>query len=317
MITDRDVTRAVRDWLEEGVTVLPDHALDEVLEQVPSTPQRRRGPAWRTDLVNSTLKLGLAAAAVIVVAVVGGGFLLRPGPNLGGPSTSGDPTATPTVAPSATAEPSAAPTPTPAPSSTPIPAGELEGLSDSDLAAGRWNLSAEFPVAVAFTLGDGWVLVSPGTVRDGVAIAKEAPDAPNAVVFIVVTPTDMYADACNYRSGLLTPRLGPTVDDFVTAVTAQANTEIVRAPEPVTVDGYTGVTLTIRNAADGVTCGELTRWPTSAGDRTSPMGEVSRLWVLDVEGTRVVIDIGSQPTPDPDVLAEAEAIVESIDLGPR
>ena len=48
MSTDRDVTRIVRSWLEEGVTALPDRVLDAVLDQLPATPQRRaRWPAWR------------------------------------------------------------------------------------------------------------------------------------------------------------------------------------------------------------------------------------------------------------------------------
>ena len=41
MSTDRDTTRIVRSWLEEGVTELPDRVLDAVLDQLPATPQRR------------------------------------------------------------------------------------------------------------------------------------------------------------------------------------------------------------------------------------------------------------------------------------
>ena len=47
MSTDRDTTRIVRSWLEEGATALPDRVLDAVLDQVPTTRQRRaRWPAW-------------------------------------------------------------------------------------------------------------------------------------------------------------------------------------------------------------------------------------------------------------------------------
>ena len=44
MSTDRDTTRIVRSWLEEGATALPDRVLDAVLDQVPATSQRR--PLW-------------------------------------------------------------------------------------------------------------------------------------------------------------------------------------------------------------------------------------------------------------------------------
>ena len=64
MSTDRDTTRIVRSWLEEGATALPDRVLDAVLDQVPTTPQRRsRWPAWvfrlmtTLDLTSSTLTI--------------------------------------------------------------------------------------------------------------------------------------------------------------------------------------------------------------------------------------------------------------------
>lgn len=76
MSTDRETTRIVRSWLEEGVTALPDRVLDTVLDQVPATPQRRSWwPAWRSDAMNTYTKLIAAAAAVVLVAVVGYQFL--------------------------------------------------------------------------------------------------------------------------------------------------------------------------------------------------------------------------------------------------
>ena len=71
MHTDRDTTRIVRSWLEEGATALPDRVLDAVLDQVPATPQRRSlWPPRRSTDMNNTLKVALGAAAVLVVAVV-------------------------------------------------------------------------------------------------------------------------------------------------------------------------------------------------------------------------------------------------------
>ena len=58
MSTDRETTRVVRSWLDEGVTKLPDRVLDAVLDQVPATPQRRSGwSAWRSYRMNTYLKL--------------------------------------------------------------------------------------------------------------------------------------------------------------------------------------------------------------------------------------------------------------------
>lgn len=75
MSTGRDVTRIVRSWLDEGVTVLPDRVLDHVLDRVPSTPQRRlMWAARRFVTMNTFTRFGLAAAAVIVAAAVGIGL---------------------------------------------------------------------------------------------------------------------------------------------------------------------------------------------------------------------------------------------------
>ena len=87
MSTDRETTRIVRSWLEEGVTALPDRVLDTVLDQVPATPQRRPWwPTWRSNRMNTYTKLLAGAAAALVVAVVGYQFLPRGG-GPGGHST--------------------------------------------------------------------------------------------------------------------------------------------------------------------------------------------------------------------------------------
>ena len=85
MSTDREATRVVRSWLEEGVTVLPDRVLDAVLDQVPATPQRRSWwPARRFSDLNTYVRFAIAAAAVLVVAVAGYNFLPGRG-GVGGP----------------------------------------------------------------------------------------------------------------------------------------------------------------------------------------------------------------------------------------
>ena len=85
MSADRDTTRIVRSWLEDGVTRLPDHVLDAVLDELPSTPQRRATwwPARRLSTMNTTLKFGLAAVVVAVALVIGLNYLA--GRNVGGP----------------------------------------------------------------------------------------------------------------------------------------------------------------------------------------------------------------------------------------
>ena len=89
MSTDRDTTRIVRSWLEEGVTALPDRVLDTVLDQVPATPQRRSWwPPRRFAQMNRVL---LAASAAAAFAVVLAGIGLLGKPSSVGPATSPTP----------------------------------------------------------------------------------------------------------------------------------------------------------------------------------------------------------------------------------
>jgi hypothetical protein len=94
--TERDVTRIVRSWLDEGVTQLPDRVLDAVLDQLPATPQRRADwLARRFPRMNTFVRIAAAAAAVILVAIVG--IKLLPLGGVGGPGVSPTPTASETA----------------------------------------------------------------------------------------------------------------------------------------------------------------------------------------------------------------------------
>ena len=76
MTFERDLERAVRDWVAQGSEQLPDPALDTALQEISITPQRRAGwLARRFRMMNSNaLRFGGAAAAVIVAGVIGLSF---------------------------------------------------------------------------------------------------------------------------------------------------------------------------------------------------------------------------------------------------
>ena len=114
MSSDRETTRRVRSWLETGVTAIPERVLDAVLDQLPTTPQRRpRWPVRRDSEMSTNLRLGGLAAAVIVLVVAGGALLLGGGRNTGAtdspspPPSAGVPTGTPPPAATATPTPAA------------------------------------------------------------------------------------------------------------------------------------------------------------------------------------------------------------------
>jgi hypothetical protein len=94
MTTERETLRIIGSWMEEGRTRLPDHVLDAVLDQLPSTPQRRTmlGLPWRFPPMTSFAKLALTVVAIAAVGVVG--LTLVQGP-VTGPAASPSPTSSP------------------------------------------------------------------------------------------------------------------------------------------------------------------------------------------------------------------------------
>lgn len=292
MSTDRDTTRIVRSWLDEGVTALPDRVLDAVLDQVPATPQRRATwwPVRRRPFMNTYLRLG-AVAAGLLIAVVVGAQLLGAGPNVSNPGPTTTPQPTPTLEP----------TPTP----EPTPVVLLEG---DESTGGRYEISLPHaPLDAVMTLEAGWT--SGGWyVNTGQA----------AVAFF--SPENVNTDACDQPGTLPSPAIGPSVDDFLSALDAQQNSEMT-APDDVTIDGVVAKQFELRPSADAP-C-DVARWWTEpcCGDpayRGSDVGDenADTVWVLEVEGQRVSV-VGYWDHSRTDDAAAILDIITSLDFVTR
>lgn len=309
MSSDRDVTHIVRSWLEEGVTDLPDRVLDEVLDQLPTTPQRRAWwPAWRSFDMNNAVRLAIAAATAVVIAFVGIRFLV-PGNSVGGPTQTPVPTPTPIA------------TPTPSPialigSEGSLPAGRYLGYLVTDpvedpVGAPKWTVNVEFAVA------SGWAVRHP---EGGGTCCWYINGDRRSISFWPVA--NVYADACDV-STLPDPPIGPTVDDLITALDAQANTDM-SPPIDVTVDGYAGKRFEM-TPGKGVpeTCSRLSLWPDAGGEpgrgiliNGGPGEDLQPVWVIDVDGNRVVIVAWSDGTDPQDAQAIA-GVMDSMEFSVR
>ena len=313
MSTDRDVTRIVRSWLEDGATALPDRVLDNVLDQLPATPQRRAWwPAWRLREMNSALKLAIAAAAVVVVAIVGINLLPR-SEGVGGSGTSASP------APSSTASPSPSLSRSPAPSPALFPTAHYRraAIRSSRLWAPgvcAWGRLAARKRARRTTRSasrsPSGRLVRARNQSVVPSVESYSPPGGADLLFsarrLVV---HRLAGLWGIRTGLPTgPNIptGTTVDEFVTALVDHPDLDVT-SPVDVTLGGYSGQYLELQAPANiarrtrtARTLGECAYYFVwEPGIYAQGPNALWRIWVLDVDGVRVVVRSDSFPGTTP------------------
>jgi len=287
MSTDRDLARSVRSWLKEDRHEDADRVLNTVLAELDATPQRR---SWWSAASQS--RLALAAAAVVVVAFIGYQVLL--GLNVGGPG------------PTPTAEPTSSTAPSAAPEELPV-TGLLEPGDYTFRPPGGTGLRGTLTVPAGWHGFERAAVLKNDSAEppDGAGLASWAGD-------LIV-----YGDPCQWGTTRPDAPVGPTVDDLVAALVAQPMRDAT-SPTEIVVHGYAGtaIELTVPADLDFATCwaGEFRSWTNTedAARFHQGPGQHDRLWIIDVDGIRVVIDAGFYDGTSTADMAELQAILDSI-----
>jgi hypothetical protein len=320
MTDDRSLERAARSWLEAGPTEAPDRAVEAALLRIQTTSQERdlRIP-WR--LTKMTTPARVATAAVIGVLVVGGALFMlgRPGQSgVGGPG------------PTATSTPTTSPTPVPSASASsspgPIGEGPLEagqhmaepfappygnGVCNDPPQPGCSDTARDDTIRFTFTVPDGWA-----SNDSGAAINKPATGwvAPHGMGLLFDRGGWLRSDPCIKVDTLPDIPVGPSVDDFANAL---ADHPLIDATTPTSValGGYSGKYMDLQLPSDVTDCTfAYYAWVPSM----PAQGPSHRrhLWILDVEGIRVVVQTADFAGTTVSDLAELQAIVDSIQIEP-
>lgn len=237
------------------------------------------------------------------VLAVGCGSAASPASTGGSPAaaTAG---ASPEVSPANRASPTAAETVPDIASNGPITAGTYR----LKLAGAPTVLDPSFP-ALLITVPDGWSGIG------GWALHR------NSQVAVQFWNVDqVYGHPCKWTGTLSRP--GPTVDDLVKGL-ADRPLRHATKPTDVNLAGYQGKYLewSVPSDADFSKCDadggthyfESGTAHGGQGDRYHQgPGQVDRLWILDVNGARVVIDAFSMPSATDAQRHELVDVVESI-----
>ena len=240
--------------------------------------------------MNNTAKLALTAAAVVVAAFLGIQFL-GVGQNVGGPDQSN-------------------PSPSPLSSATPRPL-----RADGELEPGTYSITrADWtPVPLSFTVPAGWA--------NRIGFVTKHAGEPDEVMFTPWIVTHVYADACQWEGTLFA--VGDSTEDMAAALAAQGTRE-VSGPTDVTLGGYPAkrIELSVPAGIEVTTCddGEMRGWPSSASDESTGwvprLGQTEVVYIVDVDGARVLIGTTRGPEASEGNVAELESVIESIRFHP-
>ena len=254
-------------------------------------------PAWwpaRRVPEMSTLFRLTAVAAVVVLAVIGGVMLL-PGTGSG---------------PGGVATPS--PTPSPSPSPTPVALGQ--DSVNRPLAAGTYSVGDPFAVPLTLTVGPGgWTPY--GLVQGEFHLGIDVSDQPEPYVAIEVFD-GIYPDPCHTEGGAVRSA-NSTLDEIVQGFSTMTGVEAGPVTD-TTVDGRPAKRLTISNTINtdtgGCTGGVMLPLMRSAGNRdVATNGNTTQtIWVVDVNGTPVVIWGESLISSADPAIETVESLLETI-----
>ena len=181
---------------------------------------------------------------------------------------------------------------------------------------------------VVLRVPDGWVSYKGFAVRSLV-------NTPRQLVVSFWNVVDVYGNSCHWLGPMIHP--GSTVDEL-TAVLAVRPLRNATAPVAVSIGGYHGKYLEWSVPADikfsdcdqgpGDTHTWFESWtgvmlwnapfnPSGTTDRYQQgPGQVDRLWILDVEGRRLVIDATYMPGSTDEDRAVLQQVVDSIAFKP-
>jgi hypothetical protein len=300
MTTRKELDRSISAWLEaEAPRRAPDDVLEASRDRIRNTPQRWSWwPAWRFSDMNNLAKVLVATAAVVAVAVVG--INLLPGSQS---RAGGSPPPASTSAPSvAEFSPSPSPRPTPEPTASLVAHTVRPCCTEDDPRFDSMTFAIMAPPS-----WEPWEDL-------GVWPVGQGNDPPGGAFVGLYPGGNAFSDPClTDEEARADVPVGRTVDDLVTALVDHPSLDVT-APVDVTLAGYSGTYLDLTVPDDISKC--VRYMPMDHHIYAQGPGQRWHMWILDVNGVRVLVETNDYPGTRPERLAEEQAIVESLVITP-
>lgn len=174
-----------------------------------------------------------------------------------------------------------------------------------------------FPVNLAFDIPDGdppgWHV---GKSSSEVAVVLWYTPPEIGYGFAFWSAENIYADPCSPAAGELEPPIGPSVEDFVAALSSLPQFQVT-APVDVTVGGFQGKQIELTALESGFGCRRVIPWIGADDTVQLNAGDTFRVNILDVDGVRIVMHSENEVAEsDAAVEAELQQILDSIRIEP-
>ena len=299
-MNDRTFDQLLNAWMDLGPTTAPDRVADAARLEAAATRQLpavlSRWAPRRFPAMNSYAKVALATAAVALAALLGYNYLVAP--NVGGPRLF-------------------APDPTPTASPSPGPAAvdftELAGEGTA-LQPGPYLIDYGAPVEVTINVPDEPFETNPSAWYK--ALYDWGPwHQTNSATLGIGDVENVRVDACDPGPGMQDPPVGPGVAELAEALSAIPIIDVTRSS--ATIDGYSGELLDMTAGELPAGCSDAPiLWETTRGDEimVPRNAERTRVWILDVEGYRLVVWASEDPTNFQAAADDLQALVDSIQI---
>lgn len=198
----------------------------------------------------------------------------------------------------------------PAVAASPRPLGQSD--ADKPLTAGTYRLGDPFGAPFAITVPATWRLKTLAPADVQFSITQDGESYPAWIVVDLVE--NVFADPCKPGGGPKDPPVAANVDAIVEALTHMAGYTAGPVTN-VTLGAHQGKAVEIMNSAACSTDDMLPMWTNKGGGGgASPanLHATEQLWVLDVNGTPVIVD-GETFDGTPAALRDAiKPIIETI-----